>query len=69
MSIHKTKYVAASDINEAWMRFRSKLYSSSREETQETAEMLQDRDTCDEGCKYIVYQVNVEIHVDEGPEK
>ncbi len=69
MTIRKTKYVAASDINEAWMRFQAKLYSTIREEAAETAEMLTEQDTCDENCKYTVYEVHVDIHVDEGPEK
>jgi hypothetical protein len=68
MTIRKTKYVAASDINEAWMRFRAKLYSSDREDAQETAELLEERDSCDEKCKYSVYEIHVDIHLDDGPE-
>lgn len=69
MTIRKTKYVAASDVNEAWMRFRARLYASTREEAAETAEILTDRDTCDEKCTYPVWEVHVDIHLDEGPEE
>lgn len=63
----KIKYVAASDENEAWMRFRAKLYSSSKEDALETSELLADRDSCEPKCRYDIYEVRVEIeNVEDG---
>ena len=68
MTVRKTQYVAASDIKEAWLRFRSGLYSEYREVAQARAEELEHDDYCDPKCKYCVWEVHVDIHVDEGPE-
>lgn len=68
MTVRKTRYVAASDINEAWNRFRTGLYTTEREDSLVRAEEMEADDSCDEGCKYTVYEVHVDIHVDEGPE-
>lgn len=57
----RVKYVAASDINEAWMRFKAKLFTSEKWEAHETAELLTLRDQCEPTCEYKIYEVRVEI--------
>lgn len=68
MTIRKTKYVSATDSHEAWLRFRVGLYNENREEAQIRAEEMDADDECEPRCKYTVYEVHVDIHVDEGPE-
>lgn len=65
--MNKIKFVAASDENEAWMRFRAKLTSSSVEDCLETCEILAMRDQCEPKCRYDVYQISVNIeNVEDG---
>lgn len=68
MTIRKTKYVAASDSTEAWLRFQAKLYTETREEAQIRADEMDADDHCEPPCKYCVWEVHIDIHVDEGPE-
>ncbi len=68
MTIRKTKYVAASDINEAWLRFRAGLYTEDREDSLIRADEKTADDKCEPPCKFTVYEVHVDIHVDDGPE-
>lgn len=68
MSVRKTRYVAACTVDEAWLRMRARLDHDSREEAAEDAEIRTHRDACTPKCKYIVWELQTDIHVDEGPE-
>lgn len=57
----KTKYVAAANAGEAYLRFKAKLYDPSAEECALTAETLTAEDRCEEKCTYDVYEVTVEV--------
>lgn len=69
MTIRKTRYVAASDNNEAWMRFRVRLDHEDRLDAAIRAEEMTFDDRCEEKCKYTVWEVHIDLHVDEGPEQ
>lgn len=69
MTVRHTNYVAASDMTEAWYRYEAGLSREDRESAWEDARRRQNGDRCDPQCKFVVWEVNVDIHVDEGPEK
>ena len=69
MTIQKTKYVAASDHEEAWMRFRARLDHDDRRDAAIWAEEMTFDDECEPKCKYAVWEFVVTFNVDEGPEE
>lgn len=57
----KTQYVAASSEQEAWLRFRAKLYENSAKDCAMSAEEMTADDMCGEQCIYSVYEFTVEM--------
>ncbi len=68
MANDDTNYVVASDIQEAWIRFRAKLYhkgEGAREYAQLRVDEMEADDHCDPPCKYAVYEFDITV---KGPD-
>lgn len=57
--MNQLKYVVASTDDEAWYRFRAKLYADTRAEAVETQEILTMNDSCTHKCTYSIYEARV----------
>lgn len=69
MTVRHTAYVAGSDINEAFYRYEAGLGKEDREAAWEDARRREKGDMCDPKCRFTVWEVHVDVHVDEGPER
>lgn len=61
----KTRYVVASNEDEAWARFWVKLYHTELDYAELKVEEANADDKCDPPCTYAVYTVKVEISKNE----